>query len=53
VVEDQSDPASVAANGPQLRRAIPILRIFSVDKAMEFYLDFLGDLQALAIQAHT
>jgi glyoxalase superfamily protein len=24
------------------RQAIPILRIFSVDKAKEFYLDFLG-----------
>jgi uncharacterized glyoxalase superfamily protein PhnB len=29
-------------SGPQLRGAIPILRIFSVDKAKEFYLDFLG-----------
>jgi catechol 2,3-dioxygenase-like lactoylglutathione lyase family enzyme len=27
---------------PNLRQAIPILRIFSVDKAKEFYLDFLG-----------
>ncbi|MDR2307897.1 MAG: VOC family protein [Paucimonas sp.] len=26
----------------QLSPAIPILRIFSVDKAREFYLDFLG-----------
>lgn len=26
----------------QLSPAIPILRIFSVDKAKEFYLDFLG-----------
>jgi len=26
----------------QLAPAIPILRIFSVDKAKEFYLDFLG-----------
>ena len=26
----------------QLKRAIPILRIFSVEKAKEFYLDFLG-----------
>lgn len=25
-----------------LRQAIPVLRIFSVDKAKEFYLDFLG-----------
>jgi uncharacterized glyoxalase superfamily protein PhnB len=31
------------AAGPiQLKRAIPILRIFSIDKAKEFYLDFLG-----------
>jgi uncharacterized glyoxalase superfamily protein PhnB len=27
---------------PDLRQAVPILRIFSVDKAMEFYLGFLG-----------
>ncbi|CAG2148711.1 glyoxalase superfamily protein [Cupriavidus plantarum] len=26
----------------QLSAAVPILRIFSVDKAKEFYLDFLG-----------
>jgi uncharacterized glyoxalase superfamily protein PhnB len=26
----------------QFQRAIPILRIFSVEKAREFYLDFLG-----------
>jgi catechol 2,3-dioxygenase-like lactoylglutathione lyase family enzyme len=26
----------------QLRRAVPILRMFSVEKAREFYLDFLG-----------
>jgi uncharacterized glyoxalase superfamily protein PhnB len=26
----------------ELQRAIPILRIFSVEKAREFYLDFLG-----------
>jgi hypothetical protein len=27
---------------PTLRQAIPILRVFSVEKAKEFYLDFLG-----------
>lgn len=27
---------------PRLQQAIPILRIFSVDKAREFYLGFLG-----------
>ena len=27
---------------PSIIRVIPILRIFSVDKAKEFYLDFLG-----------
>jgi uncharacterized glyoxalase superfamily protein PhnB len=27
---------------PDLRQAVPILRIFSVDKAKEFYLGFLG-----------
>ena len=26
----------------QLQRVVPILRIFSVEKAREFYLDFLG-----------
>lgn len=29
-------------SSPQLKEAIPILRIFSVEKAKEFYLDFLG-----------
>ena len=28
--------------GPALRKAVPILRIFSVEKAKEFYVDFLG-----------
>ena len=31
-----------AADGPHLQTAIPILRIFSVEKAKEFYVDFLG-----------
>ena len=36
-----SDAVKSAA-GPSLNQAIPILRIFSVDKAKEFYLGFLG-----------
>jgi hypothetical protein len=39
-VGGRQPPAAVA--GPQLKVAIPILRIFSVDKAKEFYVDFLG-----------
>ncbi|MGF1629133.1 MAG: glyoxalase superfamily protein [Kiloniellaceae bacterium] len=35
------NPAQVPA-GPQFKSAIPILRIFAVEKAMEFYVDFLG-----------
>ena len=37
-------PASAATPraGPDFRGTIPILRIFAVDKAMEFYVDFLG-----------
>lgn len=34
--------ASAAADAVRLADAIPILRIFSIDKASEFYLDFLG-----------
>jgi hypothetical protein len=30
------------SEAPTLKQAIPILRIFSVEKAKEFYLDFLG-----------
>jgi len=30
------------SDAASLRQAIPILRIFSVEKAKEFYLDFLG-----------
>ncbi len=30
------------ASGPRFKEAIPILRIFSVEKAMEFYVGFLG-----------
>lgn len=31
-----------AAAGPRILRTIPMLRMFSVGKAREFYLDFLG-----------
>ena len=34
--------ATPSSAGPQLKVAIPILRIFSVEKAKEFYVDFLG-----------
>jgi uncharacterized glyoxalase superfamily protein PhnB len=37
-----ADGRSLAVQGVQLRQATPILRIFSVEKAKEFYLDFLG-----------
>lgn len=33
---------SVPDQPPDFRDAIPILRIFSVEKAMDFYVDFLG-----------
>lgn len=38
------DAGKPAADGDpfQFKRAIPILRIFSVEKAKEFYVDFLG-----------
>ncbi len=38
----QEGAAPVAPDGVMLEDAIPILRIFSVEKAKEFYLDFLG-----------
>src|SRR5262245_26286722 len=34
--------SSAAESGVRFADAIPILRIFSVEKAKEFYLDFLG-----------
>jgi hypothetical protein len=37
-----SPDAATPASGPQLKTAIPILRIFSIEKAREFYVDFLG-----------
>ena len=39
---DAAQPATDAPAGQKLEVAIPILRIFSVDKAKEFYVDFLG-----------
>ncbi len=32
----------MATDTPTVKRTIPILRIFSADKAKEFYVDFLG-----------
>lgn len=37
-----ADGTKPAAGAIAFQRAIPILRIFSIDKAKEFYLDFLG-----------
>ncbi|KRD99949.1 glyoxalase [Bosea sp. Root381] len=34
--------AKIAYDGVSLQQAIPIMRIFDVEKAREFYLDFLG-----------
>jgi uncharacterized glyoxalase superfamily protein PhnB len=41
---ETGSPAPVASprSGPDFRDTIPILRIFAVDKAMEFYVGFLG-----------
>jgi len=39
---DADRPAADASSVQKLEVAIPILRIFSVDKAKEFYVDFLG-----------
>ena len=39
---DGSKPAEAATDGIRLIEAIPILRIFDVAKAKEFYVDFLG-----------
>ena len=35
-------PPSGTETGPRFKEVIPILRIFSVEKAKEFYVDFLG-----------
>jgi hypothetical protein len=37
-----TDPQQTRADPVSIQPAIPIFRIFSVDKAMEFYRDFLG-----------
>lgn len=39
---DAAEPSPRPADAICIQPAIPILRIFSVDKAMEFYRDFLG-----------
>jgi catechol 2,3-dioxygenase-like lactoylglutathione lyase family enzyme len=39
---DRPGPAPAHGSGVDLRQGIPILRIFDVAKAREFYLDFLG-----------
>jgi uncharacterized glyoxalase superfamily protein PhnB len=36
------EQVTTAVGAVQLQRAIPILRIFSIEKAKEFYVDFLG-----------
>jgi hypothetical protein len=41
-IENTPSGPKPATGAIQLKRAIPILRIFSVEKAKEFYLDFLG-----------
>lgn len=38
----QAEQGQATPGGPQFKDAIPILRIFSVEKAKEFYVDFLG-----------
>lgn len=45
IAADNGAPAgnpAPAPAGPQFKSAFPILRIFAVEKAMEFYVDFLG-----------
>jgi uncharacterized glyoxalase superfamily protein PhnB len=44
---EQAEPERVSTaaapiSGPDFKRTIPILRIFSIEKAMEFYIGFLG-----------
>ena len=40
--EDAPRRPKTQADEPQFKRAIPILRIFSEEKAKEFYVDYLG-----------
>ncbi len=35
-------PSTARTEGPDFKRTIPILRIFSIEKATEFYVGFLG-----------
>lgn len=42
IAEDDASKPATARDPVQFKRAIPILRIFSVEKAKEFYVDFLG-----------
>jgi hypothetical protein len=39
---DAAEPKQTRSQTPSIEPAIPIFRIFSVEKAMEFYRDFLG-----------
>lgn len=41
-IEAEEKSAQSSASGVRFADAIPILRIFSVEKAKEFYVDFLG-----------
>lgn len=42
IADTDGEAGKIAADGVVLDPAIPIFRIFSVEKAMEFYRDFLG-----------
>ena len=42
IEEAAAESPAVPTSGPDFKRTIPILRIFSIEKATEFYVDFLG-----------
>lgn len=42
IASDAPSAAAIAPDGPRFNQIIPILRIFDIAKAMEFYRDFLG-----------
>lgn len=42
IEEAAAEKTAVPGSGPDFKRTIPILRIFSIEKATEFYIDFLG-----------